>query len=68
MGEVMTPACYLCCRGHLCTPISVWDPDLLLGHFNHFTNVRGALGVIYPSVPEGFCVILHIQSVYPLLY
>jgi len=58
VSGIMTPACYLCCRGRLRTPISVWGPDLLLGRFNHFTYMQEALGTVYPSASEGFRVMI----------
>ena len=68
ISGLMTPACYLCCRGRLYTPISVWGPDLLLGHSNRFTHMQEALEIVGPSILEGFHVFLHVQSVYSLLY
>jgi len=68
ISGLMTPACYVCCRGCPYTPISVWGPDLLLGHSNPFAHVQGVLGIVGPFVYKGFHVFLHIQSVYSLLY
>jgi len=68
ISGLMTPVCYVCCGGRPYTPISVWGPDLLLGHSRPFAHVQGVLGIVGPFVCEGFHAFLRIQSVHLSLY
>jgi len=58
------PAHSLCCRGHLCASIFMWDPDLVLECLNRLTFVRAASGIVFSLVLEGFRVFLRVWGKY----